>query len=142
MSADGFDASELAPKVWAKIGKQDRKRTSIKTIARDLKDAASRIAKQVIRQQETAQMAFAFFKLPGAVSLDLEGRKIKFTRSLTRLEYQRASKIRKDHHTASGDAIKEFDAAEAAVAPYWDQNPEWTFGQCLDQFMSDKQVAA
>lgn len=138
MSADGFDPAVHAPKVFRLIGKEDRERTSIATIARDLKSAANEIAKRAIRQQETAQMAFGFFRLPGAVALDLEGRKIKFTRSLSQMEFQRAAKIRVDHHKASGEAIKEFNAAEEAVRPYWRQHPEWTFGQCLDQLVTDK----
>lgn len=142
MSADGFDPAVHAPKVFKLIGKEDRERTSIATIAKDLKAAANEIAKRAIRQQETAQMAFGFFKLPGAVALDLEGRKIKFTRSLTQIEFQRAARIRVDHHRASGEAIKEFDAAEEAVRPYWQKHPNWTFGECLDQLVKDKSKGA
>ena len=138
MSADGFDATALAPKVFKKIGKSDRERTSIATITRDLKDAANNIAKRAVKQHETAQIAFQFFPLPGAVALDLEGHKIKFTRSLSRMEFKRAKAIRKDHHLAAGEAVKVFEDAEKAFNPYWDQHPDWNAGQCMDQLVEDR----
>lgn len=138
MDSDGFDAAVEAPKVYKKISKTDRERTSIATITRDLKDAASAIAKRAIKEHEAAQKAFEFFDLPGAVSLDIEGRKIKLTRSLSRIEFQRAGRIRKDHHAALGVAVEQFEKAERALGPYWDHHPDWTAGQCMDQLVADR----
>ncbi|RVT80192.1 hypothetical protein EM858_04135 [Agrobacterium sp. CNPSo 2736] len=137
MSGDGFNARTLAPAIYDKISREDRKRTSIATITKDLREAANNIAKSAIKARDDKQLGFNFLLLPGTVSVDDDGAKIKLTLSLSRLEFRKAVENRRKKESAIGEVAFEMETAEKVAAPYWDKHPDWTFGQCLEQAAKD-----
>jgi hypothetical protein len=138
MSGDGFNARNLAPAVYEKISRIDRKRTSIATITKDLREAANAIAKTAMKAREDRQFGFSFLLMPGAVAVDDEGSKIKLTLSLSQVEYRKAVAGRRTKEKAIGNVATEMELAEKVADPYWQQHPEWTFGQCLEQAAVDQ----
>ncbi|PSS67074.1 hypothetical protein C6558_03415 [Ensifer sp. NM-2] len=137
MSAEGFNARDLAPAVYAKISAADRKRTSIATITKDLRQAANDLQKSALKVRSDKQLGFSFLVLPGAVSVDDDGAKVKSTLALSRLEFRKAVELRRNKQSAIGEVADEMENAEAVAAPYWDAHPDWTFGQCLDALQAD-----
>lgn len=71
------------------------------------------------------------FKLDKAYALDTEERVVKDTAQMTRPEVRRAIQIRRDQIKADRAKLEQLEQAEAAAAPYWDQHPDWTFGEAL-----------
>lgn len=71
------------------------------------------------------------FKLDERYALDIEERVIKDTANLTRTEVRRVIQIRRDQIKADRAKLEQLEQAEAAAAPYWDQHPDWTFGEAL-----------
>lgn len=71
------------------------------------------------------------FKLHTAYALDLDGRYVKQTMDMTRVEVRRAIQIREDQLAADAAHLNELKLAERASAPVWDANPSWTFGRVL-----------
>lgn len=138
MGEDGFDASVYAPKVWQKISAVERKRTSLAKIKMDLGRAANDIAKRAMKEQVERQSTFGFMGLPGAVSVDDEGRKIKFTLSLKQFEFTAAKERRKTDRAGLDTSISAMNAAEVTARPYWTQHPDWSLGQCLEQAAMDQ----
>ena len=137
MSGEGFNARTLAPTVYGKISRDDRKRTSMATITKDLREAANALAKVALKARDEKQLGFNFLLLPGAVSVDDEGTKIKLTLSLSRFEFRKAVESRRKKEHSIGEVAFEMETAEKVAAPYWDQHPDWTFGQCLEQAAKD-----
>jgi hypothetical protein len=137
ISGEGFNARTLAPKVYDKIGREDRKRTSIATITRDLRDAANDFAKTAMKAHSEKQIGFNFLKLPGAVAVDDEGSKVKLTMSLSQMEFRKSVERRRSKQTAIGQVADEMELAESVAAPYWKLHPEWTFGRCIEQAEKD-----
>lgn len=135
MSADGFDATVLAPKVWEDLDEESKKTVGIQELVRRLKAAADSMAKRAVKAMVSAQGELPF-NLPGAVSMDLEGRKVKLTRNLSQHEFERAIGIRKKQLADDEAVLKEFEAANRAFRPHWTRNPSWTAGQCLDAIMT------
>lgn len=137
-AAGGMDTNLYDLKVFNKISAADRKRTSLTTIRADLAKATNALAKRAMKEQAERQGAFGFMHLPGAVAVDDEGRKIKFTLSLKRLEFKAAKARRVVDRKGLDSSIDAMDAAEVTANPYWDQNPDWTLGQCLEQAAKDQ----
>lgn len=138
IAAGGLDTNVYGLKVFKKISAAERKRTSVAKIKMDLARAASDIAKRAMKERADRQVAFGFMELPGAVSVDDDGRKIKFTLSLKRLEFKAAKARRVVDRKGLDSSIKAMDAAEVTANPYWDKNPDWTLGECLDQASKDQ----
>lgn len=139
LSQSGFNARELAPTVYSKISGNDRKRTSLATIAKDLREAANSFAKSAMKELAEKQLGFSFLQLPGAIAVDDDGSKIKLTLSLSRLEVRKSIERRQTKHSSTGAILGEMEHAEQIATPYWNQHPEWTFGQCLQQAAADRQ---
>jgi hypothetical protein len=140
ISGAGFDARALAPTIYEKISRFDRKRTSIATITKDLREAANDYAKSAMKTHTEKQMGFNFLKLPGAVAVDDEGSKVKLTLSLSRMEFRKSVERRRTKQMAIGEVADEMELAESVANPYWDLHPDWTFGQCLEQAAKDQQI--
>ena len=69
------------------------------------------------------------FGLRGRHALDIEGRVLKATHALTRLEFERIRQIRRISLAADEAYLAKLDNAAAAVAPLWDIHPSLTFGE-------------
>jgi hypothetical protein len=142
MSDSGFDARLYAPKVYDKIGRLERKRTSLATIAKDLRRAANDLAVRAMKEREGKQLGFGFLNMPGAVAVDADGHKVKFTLALSQLELQAATDFRRKSRSSLDVSIKDMEAAQEVAKAYWRQNPDWNLGQCLEQATKDLRSGA
>lgn len=142
MSDSGFDARIHAPKVYNKINRLERKRTSLATIAMDLRRAANDLAIRAMKEQEGKQLGFGFLNMPGAVAVDADGHKVKFTLALSQIELQAATEFRRKSRSSLDVSIKDMEAAQAVAKPYWQKNPDWNLGQCLEQAKAETSQSA
>lgn len=140
LAGDGFNARALAPTVYDRISRVDRKRTSIATITRDLREAANAMAKSAMKAHDDKQFGFSFLLLPGAVAVDDDETKVKLTLSLSRVEFRKAIDVRRKRERSMGEVASEMELAEKVAAPYWDHHPDWTFGQCIEQAEKDAET--
>lgn len=67
-------------------------------------------------------------------ALDIEGRILKSTHALTRIEFERIRQIRRESLVADAAYLKKLDDAARALSTIWDSNPELTFGEVCDLF--------
>lgn len=74
------------------------------------------------------------FDLRPAHALDTEGRVIKTTRALSRLEFERIRQIRRDQIANDAAYLKRLDEAAVALGPIWDANPALNYGEAEDLF--------
>lgn len=65
-------------------------------------------------------------------ALDTDGRMLKATHALTRLEFERIRQIRRESLKADEAYLAKLDNAAAAVSPLWDAHPDMTFGEVCD----------
>lgn len=65
-------------------------------------------------------------------ALDVDGRVLKATHALTRIEFERIRQIRRDSLTADEAYLALLDNAAAVVSPVWNVHPELTFGEVCD----------
>jgi hypothetical protein len=72
------------------------------------------------------------FGLQAAYPVDLDGRQIKSTRHLTRVELRRVIAIREASVQADQAKLHDLRLAEVATAPYWDADPALLFGDVID----------
>lgn len=70
------------------------------------------------------------FNVDGAMALDIDGRYIKRTESLTQAEFKRAINIREKQIVDDSAKLAELRTAYHAVEPIWERHPDYTFGQC------------
>lgn len=83
------------------------------------------------------------FQLPAAVAMDLDGTVLVATRNLSRAEFARAIDIRRRQISHDRHALREWQQALNQADRFWTDNPDWSFGQCLDAILagSGKQTA-
>lgn len=136
-AGEGFDARVLAPRVWAQLDEESRMSIGLSEIVKRLKQAADSIWRAAERKEASAQAEMPF-DLPGAVPMDVEGRRIRKTATLLQAEFRRAGDIRAAQIEADRKALREWRDAEAAASPYWRDHPDWTFGQCMDALIADQ----
>lgn len=109
-------------------------------LAKRIKDAATKMNRQ--SEQAASQASFFGDKLRRRYALDTDGRVIKETEYMQRLEFERLIAIREKSiidDTAHLDVLKR---ALVAVAPIWDRNPEYTYGQAERAFLAAELAAA
>lgn len=109
------------------------------TLARRIKDVATRREGQS-RNKEDHQPVL--FDLRPRHALDTDGRIIKNTRAMTRMEFSRVRDIRRQSIIADEAYLKQLDEAATALAPIWDLYPTLTFGEAEEIYRRQNGVAA
>lgn len=90
----------------------------------------------------TGDQAELPFRLPAAVAMDREGATLVATRQLSRPEFARAIEIRQMQIVNDGQALREWRNALRQADRFWDDHPDWSFGQCLDAILTAGGVPA
>jgi hypothetical protein len=130
LSSDGFDAPTLALKVWEKLDNKSRRTCGVAELIRRMKRAAVNLTKDTFKISGSQQIELPF-EIDGAVSIDLDVRKIRLTESLSQIEFARAIEIRREQIRHDRIALEAWETAAKSVSPYWQSHPDWTFGQCV-----------
>jgi hypothetical protein len=87
---------------------------------------------------EQAELPFA---LPVAVAMDLDGTTLVSTRQLSRAEFERAIEIRRLQIAHDSEALREWREALRQADRFWADNPDWSFGECLDAILAQRAQA-
>ena len=87
------------------------------------------------KSNDNAQIKLPF-ELPAAVAMDIEGTTMLSTRELSRKQFVRAIAIRKGQIANDRAALREWQSALKQADQFWSENPDWTFGTCLDAIMA------
>lgn len=82
------------------------------------------------------------FDLRPRHALDTDGRILKNTRAMTRIEFSRVREIRRKSIIADEAYLKQLDEAAAALSPIWDLYPALTFGEVEEIYRRDSGAAA
>jgi len=98
-------------------------------LAKRIKDAATR-ARKAAEDAPDAQPDL--FDLRPRHALDIEGRTLKSTHALSRLEFERIRQIRRDSLASDEAYLARLDNAASALAPIWDAYPALTYGEACD----------
>jgi len=102
-------------------------------LGKRIKDAAT---SQMRRAADVGvQPSFFGNLMRQAYALDIEGRQIKETSYLTRIEFERIIVIREKQLIADTTQLNVLRRARAALAPLWDMNPEYTYGEVERAFL-------
>lgn len=109
-------------------------------LSKRIKDAATR-ARAAAMDADGRQPSFWGDKLRPRYALDIEGRSLKNTNSLTRLEFERIRQIRRDQLAADAAALAVLDEAATALSPIWDLNPALSFGEVMQVYLSIRSAA-
>lgn len=99
-------------------------------------DTRARRLKLRAEQAATPVQAELPFSLPVAVAMDLEGTTLVSTRQLTRAEFVRAIEIRHLQIAHDSAALREWREALRQASQFWEENPDWSFGDCLDAILA------
>ena len=99
-------------------------------------DTRARRLKLKAEQSSAQEQAALPFQLPAAVAMDIDGTTLVATRQLSRAEFERAIAIRRMQIANDQHALREWRNALRQADQFWAENPEWSFGDCLDAILA------
>ena len=103
-------------------------------LARRIKEVATRLRRKG-RDGADDQPSFFGDRLRRRYALDLDGRVVKDTDSMTRLEFERLISIREKQLLDDTTHLAVLREAREALGPIWDTHPEYTYGQAETYFL-------
>jgi len=91
-----------------------------------------------LKAEESAapEQAALPFQLPAAVAMDIDGTTLIATRQLSRAGFERAIEIRRLQIANDQHALREWRNALRQADQFWEANPHWSFGDCLDAILA------
>ena len=99
-------------------------------------DTRARRLKLKAEQSSAQEQAALPFQLPAAVAMDIDGTTLVATRQLSRAEFERAIAIRRMQIANDQHALREWRNALRQADQFWAENPDWSFGECLDAILA------
>lgn len=99
-------------------------------------DTRARRLKLKAEQSSAPEQAALPFQLPAAVAMDIDGTTLVATRQLSRAEFERAIAIRRMQIANDQHALREWRNALRQADQFWEENPDWSFGECLDAILA------
>ena len=99
-------------------------------------DTRARRLKLKAEQPSAPDQAALPFQLPAAVAMDIDGTTLVSTRRLSRAEFERAIEIRRLQIANDQHALREWRNALRQADQFWEANPDWSFGDCLDAILA------
>lgn len=108
-------------------------------LTKRIKDAATKMTRRA--DLDRRQESFFGNQLRTRYALDLDGRIIKDTEFLSRIEFNRVISIREKQIKDDAAALAVLIRARDALSPIWDMHPEYTYGEAERAFLAAEQVA-
>ena len=99
-------------------------------------DTRARRLKLKAEQSSAPEQAALPFQLPAAVAMDIDGTTLVATRQLSRAEFDHAIAIRRMQIANDQHALREWRNALRQADQFWAENPDWSFGDCLDAILA------
>ena len=99
-------------------------------------DTRARRLKLKAEQSSGPEQAALPFQLPAAVAMDIDGTTLVATRQLSREGFERAIAIRRLQIANDQHALREWRNALRQAGKFWEVNPGWSFGECLDAILA------
>lgn len=104
-------------------------------------DQRARSLKLKAEKSAAPEQAALPFHLPAAVAMDIEGTSLVATRQLSRAGFERAIEIRQLQIANDQRALREWRTALRQADRFWTNNPDWSFGDCLDAILTQNSLA-
>ena len=101
-------------------------------------DTRARRLKLKAEKSSTSAQATLPFQLPAAVAMDIDGTTLIATRQLSRAGFERAIEIRRLQISNDQHALREWRNALRQADRFWADNPNWSFGDCLDAILAQR----
>jgi hypothetical protein len=108
-------------------------------LGRAILAASTRISRV---SDQTKQPSFFGDRLRRAYATNLDGRTIKETDSLTRLEFERLISIREKQVMDDMAHLNVLREAKRQLSPIWDVHPDYTYGQAELAFLATETETA
>ena len=137
----GIEVHSCVKTAWGLL-KDDDESVEIlckEAIAKRIKDKVTNASRNAATASSTQLPLFP--NLRAAYALDIDGRRLKDTRDLSRMEFKRLIVIRRDQLTADAAHLKHLTDAEREVAALWDASPGKTFGEICDIYAAQRRAA-
>jgi len=103
-------------------------------LSKRIKDMATR-AHRKSDDDPDKQTSFFGDRLRQRYALDVDGRVIKDTDAMSRIEFERLIAIREKQMDADAAHLNVLKAAREALAPFWDAHPDYTYGQAEREYL-------
>lgn len=130
--ADGtIDTGAAVSAIKPTIGPDETDILVTEALVHRVKNAAKISRAGMLANAKKRNLQLPFEGLHVAYPLDLDGRYIKQTESLTRAEFQRVISIREKQIVDDTAHLTKLRSAFDALAPFWDAQPDWTVMQCV-----------
>jgi hypothetical protein len=134
--ADGtISAHDAVAAITPDLDDESREALIVEALTARVMAAAKSSKSSILKMAERRNMELPFEGLHGAYPLDIEGRYIKRTESLSRAEMQRVINIREKSINDDMKSLSGLRAGFVAAEPHWEAHPGWTFGQCCSAIL-------
>ena len=135
MAGHAVNKRQAAVKRWDDIDADGQYLAGIDGVVTRI-DQRARSLKLKAEKSTAPDQAALPFHLPAAVAMDLEGTSLVATRQLSRAGFERAIEIRQLQIANDQRALREWRNALRQSDRFWVDNPDWTFGDCLDAILA------
>lgn len=135
MAGHAVNKRQAAVKRWDDIDADGQYLAGIDGVVTRI-DQRARSLKLKAEKSTAPDQAALPFHLPAAVAMDLEGTSLVATRQLSRAGFERAIEIRQLQIANDQRALREWRNALRQADRFWANNPNWSFGDCLDAILA------
>ena len=135
MAGHAVNKRQAAVKRWDDIDADGQYLAGIDGVVTRI-DQRARSLKLKAEKSTAPDQAALPFHLPAAVAMDLEGTSLVATRQLSRAGFERAIEIRQLQIANDQRALREWRNALRQADRFWVDNPDWTFGDCLNAILA------
>ena len=135
MAGHAVNKRQAAVKRWDDIDADGQYLAGIDGVVTRI-DQRARSLKLKAEKSTAPDQAALPFHLPVAVAMDLEGTSLVATRQLSRAGFERAIEIRRLQISNDQHALREWRNALRQADRFWADNPNWSFGDCLDAILA------
>ena len=137
MAGHAVNKRQAAVKRWDDIDTDGQYLAGIDGVVTRI-DQRARSLKLKAEKSTAPDQAALPFHLPAAVAMDLEGTSLVATRQLSRAGFERAIEIRQLQIANDQRALREWRNALRQADRFWANNPNWSFGDCLDAILAQE----
>jgi hypothetical protein len=136
-----YDRHGAIQEVKASLEDEDREILIDEALAVRVKNACVNGKKSTERGGAAPAQLTMFPDLHVGYPLDHDGRQIKQTDALSRIEFRRIIEIRREQIKRDEAHLQSLMQAEATVSPLWDRYPDKTFGEICSLYMAKMEAA-
>ena len=141
---DGIDTHRAVDMAFPLVAEDDEARDQLirEGLWKRIKDQATRALRKIQSDGNSRDEQLDLFgMLKHRYAIDVDGRKIKNTRDLSRLEFRRLIAVREQQIEQDTAHLKVLRNVHAAVSIVWDLLPDQPLGRVMDVYLAKDDAA-